>query len=280
MGPSPSSPGERLFSAYLRQRRLSANYERDVGGRNPDFLVSHPNCTVACDVFEPELRLPSSGAFSFSSYPALRRVFKPRKRKQAQAAAQAGLPFVHVLARTNSDLSFDPLIVAGAMLGDLTFTFPVFPDGNAPEGFDARDHTRNLLGANRQLQPTVNTSVSAIAILRSFNPTQWRHEVASAAHFQRFGPVANFDDAGRRALVHLELVEHMERVGAYDATAHLARLIVMHNPWARIPLALEVFGGPHDEQWSSIELQPGELGYAHVASGRLAKEVPGILVPD
>jgi hypothetical protein len=101
---TPSSPGERLVAAYLRQRRIRYQFEPDVEGRHPDFLIDHPLGSVACDVAEPTMRLPSPRGGAFSSYPALRQVFtNKRKRKQAQAAAKAGLPFMHVLARTNSD---------------------------------------------------------------------------------------------------------------------------------------------------------------------------------
>lgn len=112
-----SSIGERQFEQYLSQRGFSYDYERAVGGRNPDFVFRHPTeGEIAADVFEPTIRLPNKTA-AFSSYLALRRAFSGRKQDQAKAVACAGLPFVVVLGRGDSDISIDPLLVVGAMFG-------------------------------------------------------------------------------------------------------------------------------------------------------------------
>jgi hypothetical protein len=126
----------------------------------------------------------------------------------------------------------------------------------------------------------MNTSVSGVAIVRSFNPTIWKLDLASSEHFRRHEPVRDLQDASRRATVHLELAGAMERAGTIDPTAALARLIVLHNPFAAQPMDLDTFGGPHDEQWGPIELVPGELAYAVVAQGRKSWEIPGVLTGD
>ncbi len=272
----PTSEGERLFAAYLRQRRIPWSFEIPVGDRNPDFTVHHDAGDVVCEIYEPEIRLPTTTS-SFSSYPQLRSMFTKRKRKQAKAASGLGRPFVYVLGRANSDISRDPAIVAGAMLGDVGVSFPVFPDGNEPPGFDPSEHSRNILGRNRRLQPGMNTSVSAVAILRSFNPTLWRLEEADRARFGDLDRPTNMLDAYRRAQAREAIGNALHATGALDYDAALARVIVLHNPFAANPLGVGVFDGPHDEQWASIELIAGELAFTSVAQGRLSWEVPGVL---
>jgi hypothetical protein len=272
----PTSPGECLFAAHLRQRRLGWDFEAPVGGRAPDFTVRHPAGDIVCEVYEPEIRLPPQGG-AFSSYPALRSLFEARKRKQAKAASGAGHRFMYVVGRANSDIEIDPSIMAGAMLGDLGVTFPAFVDGDEPPGFDPGEHARSVFGSNRRLQPAMNTSVSAVAIVRSFNPTLWRFELASRERFRGYGPVRDLRDAYQRAVVREEIATSMDDAGAIDLAAARARLIVLHNPFASSPISLDAFGGPHDEQWGSTEPGPGRLEYGPIAQGRWSCEIPGIL---
>ena len=75
------SDGERLFAAYLRQCRLEWQYEPDIGGRRPDFLVEHPVRSFVAEVYEPEIHLPPGGG-SFESYSARRGAFEGRRSKQ------------------------------------------------------------------------------------------------------------------------------------------------------------------------------------------------------
>jgi hypothetical protein len=275
----PESPGECLFAAYLRQRCLGWDFEAPVGGRAPDFTVHHPAGDVVCEVYEPEIRLPRQGG-AFSSYPALRSLFAARKRKQAKAAGRAGHRFMYVVGRANSDIEIDASIMAGAMLGDLGVTIPVFVDGNEPAGFDPGEHARNIFGSNRRLQPAMNTSVSAVAVVRSFNPTLWRLELASHERFRGRRPARDLRDAYRRAVIREELATSMHDSRAIDLNAARARLIVLHNPFASSPINLDVFGGPHDEQWASTESEVGQLEYGPVAQGPRSWEIPGILVGE
>jgi hypothetical protein len=92
-----------------------------VAGRNPDFVARHPTVgEVVLEVFEPEQRLPKSVG-AFDSIGSIERGFKDRKRKQAQAARGAGLAFMLVIARTNSDIPVD----AGALFVRPEFSFPL-----------------------------------------------------------------------------------------------------------------------------------------------------------
>ena len=68
----------------------------------------------------------------------------------------------------------------------------------------------------------------------------------------------------------------MERQGAIDLDACVARLIVLHNPHAAVAIPLAQFGGPHDTQWSIFE-DEAATHYGPVAEGRLSWERPNVL---
>ena len=166
--------GEQLAAAYLRQRRFDrfAERHRPVGAKRLDWSVDHPSQSFGFEVYEPEIRLPQGGG-PFSSYDSLRGMFKNNKKKQIRAAKNAGLPFVGVLARTKADINFSPDLVAGAMFGDLTTVFPIDPDG---EGFDPSRATTTFGKGGRGPNQGRGRGVSAVAIIRAFNPTAWRPE--------------------------------------------------------------------------------------------------------
>jgi hypothetical protein len=182
-----------------------------------------------------------------------------------------------VVGSSNADIPISADIAAGAILGDLGVTLPIFVDGDPPPGFDPIEHSRVIFGRNRKLQPELNTTVSAVALIRSFNPTLWRLEQASAERFAQYGPARDFGDAAARAFTREQICHDLNDRGVINLDARVAHLIVLHNPFAANRIDLDVFGGPHDEQWCAIETVRGDLGYAVVAFGRAGWEVPGAL---
>ena len=234
---APRSPGERLFAAYLRQRRLPWEHEREINGRNPDFSVDHPvHGTIAFEVYEPGIALPAKAGF-FDTIPKLQQAFEGRKQKQIAAVRDAGLPYVAVLADTASQIPIDPRIMAGAMFGRLEFTFRVPADPAAPLPEPAGSLG---FGQGGRIQPERNRGVSAVALLRKFNPTLPRLELAQDAVAQRGDPDARLRDprVRRDFIGALHDVEcHMSATGDFDPDAAAARLIILHNPHAYRPAA-------------------------------------------
>ncbi len=260
----PKSDGERLVAAWARQRGFTHEYEPEVGGRCPDFLVHAPFGDFAVEVYEPELRLPSP-AGSFSSYPAIRGAFKNRKKKQAKAVRLAGLPYVAALARTNSDISFGPSLAAGAMFGDVAMTFPLGVENPG-------DHAKTVFGANSQAQPEKNRGISALAIVRRFNPTLWRLDARLVERVRVWGKPRNNNEIGLLLEQRWRDDAELTRAGVLDADARVARMIFLHNPFAEHPLDLRV-GGPHDQQWSIVD-HGDHTTYEVIAEGRDCHELP------
>jgi hypothetical protein len=260
---SPSA-GEALFRAYLRQRRLKFDYEAPSGGRRPDFLVHDPAGDVVCEVFEPVRRLPGR-AGAIEPYEHLRRAFRGRKRKQGAEAKKLGLPYVIVLAASNSDVSFDDISVTGAMFGAHGVTMPF----DAERGEAREDEARWGFLRGGGLHTGKNTRYSAVAVLTKFNPTLHRVERAYQEKIVRHGI-----PPGARAPVIYRAFDDAAEAGTYDEHAAVARLTVYHNPYASAPLSMEALGGPHDHQWHAIETSPDEVGYTLVAEGRFCWELP------
>jgi len=248
----PASVGERQVAAYLRQQRLRATYEDEIGGRRPDFHVFHPSQEFALEVYEPEIELPEGGGW-FDSYPALRGAFRDRKQDQASAARRAGVPFVVAITGTRSAVGIVPTMVAGAAFGNIGVTFPIGPAVNQISAEDVP----LVFGSGGRLQEGINRGVSAVAIPMSFNPTEWCVE---AVVTERMGNVTDAyrpgmsPGANRRLMAqflraHQEARQHASATGTFDETARVIRVVVLHNPHAQFPLDQAVFVCPHDEQW-------------------------------
>lgn len=253
------SPGELLLEHYLAARGLQFQIEPRVGGRNPDFVVEIDDAMVGMEVYEPELRLPRGAAGEISTPAALRRGFEGRKYKQAQAVAARGWPFILVVARTNSDIDFDPLLAASAMYGELHASFKIdTATGDAIEssfGF----------GQGARIQPELKRAISAVAVISGFNPT-----AASVRDQVREALAGVQGDDPKRLQKMLTIGRDIEGsailAGTYDPQATAARLVVLHNPFATRSLNREFFGGRHDVQWDVLESGHGTL-YGPVAAG-------------
>ena len=123
--------------------------------------------------------------------------------------------------------------------------------------------------------------MSAVAILESFNPTLYRAEEAAAARLGE--PMPWYPSIPRRKVerematvvrVTEEVYEHMRTTRDDIPDARVAKLIVLHNPYATYPLDLDVLDGPHDVQWGRIQNEEGEIAYGPVKLGQLVIREP------
>ena len=258
---APATDGERLVAAYIRQRRLRYLFEPEVGGRNPDFVVETPTGPVVLEVFEPHLKLPSR-AGSFDSIKPVLGAFETRKRRQMQAGAGEGFPAVVVIGSTNSDIPYDTFALSGAMFGRQGVSFPLGQPDEAVSTFLGPGATG----------PTKNTSYDALAGIKRFNPTKWRVDRASATRAAIADGDSNrevWEAIWRREEIAQELLES----GLYDPDAAVARLVILHNPFAKVPLPYE-FAWLHDDQYGVVDLGDGRGEWCRIAEGRRRWEVP------
>jgi hypothetical protein len=255
------SEGERQLASYLDDLGIPWEREALVGGKRPDYLVAYEPHPVALEVYEPEIRLPRGTVFHFDSAPHLRQVYEGRKQEQAQAAKNAGVRFAFVFGETQSEMPLGPVTMAAAMFGQVAVQFPIWlGEGAAPLG---APESKTVFGRGARLQPGQNTSVSAVAILRIFNPTLRRLQELYLPRLE------GLDNADAVLDVIIAAEEEAIAAGIFEAEARRARLIVLHNPYAHLPIEVGTFTGPYDEEWG---LQ--DEGYTRIAAGPLHHELP------
>ncbi|HET9127041.1 MAG TPA: hypothetical protein VFN73_03100 [Propionibacteriaceae bacterium] len=273
------NPGEDLFVSYLENRGLSYEPEPLIGGRKPDFLVQVRGVEVACEVYEPEIYLPRRqspdgrsaplGGF-MDPYTRLRRGFEARKQDQIKAFSAAGYPVLLVFAETASEIPLDPVTMAGAMYGNLQVSFPVGEDSTekppAQMGF----------GGGGRVQARRRRGLSAVAILKCFNPGMWQVEQTIDGRLRDAGfdrSLASTKRAGEAAEI-ICAVYAEARADGWDDNERATRLEVIHNPYAVHTLNLDCVGGPWDSQWAAIRSGPAAV-HALVAEGVLGYQRPG-----
>lgn len=264
------SEGEATVAEYLAVRRIGFEYEPQIGTRHPDFLAHAPGGDIVLDVYEPVLRLHNSSG-AFDSVKPVSGAFDARKRKQAQAARKAGLPFIVVIGSANSDIAYDWMAAVGALRGRPGVSFAVGPGAPADP-----EPTPTLIGIGKTGGGD-NTSFSALAVLHTFNPTQWRLRLAQHELVRHYEPrLPDEHDSRIRALTEIyqryaDIEADLTERGLYLPNARRVRLAVYHNPNASIPLP-RTFAGVHDEQWDEIPDLDGRVVYCQVALGRDAQE--------
>lgn len=260
----PRSDDERLVAAYLDQRGLPWVHEPDVGGRRLDFVAQIAAGPVALEVYEPRLSLPNRVG-SFDSIAPIEGLFSDRKRKQIKAAKEAGLPLILVVGSSNSDIPYDVHSAAGVMFGRPGLRMAIDPEGIASDP----EPTRLDPG---KLQTQANRGVSALALVRRFNPTAWRLRSAWRSVGLIGRPPVHTARARAEVVGRMTETESaLTKSGVFLPDARLARLVVLHNPFALNQLPPS-FAGPHDDQYGLLPGTGSEWGL--VATGRLRHEVP------
>jgi len=264
------SEGEQHVAEYLEQWGVSYEREPDVGGRNPDFVVDLQGSRVALEVYEPALRL-TNRVGSFDSVGKLQNAFRGRKGKQRSAAKDAGVPYVVVIGSGKSSIVYDHFAVMGAMFGRIGVSWNL----DTVTGRPVSDPRPAHLGGAR-VQPGMNTGISAVALLRRFNPTLRRLQDAWDADRAERSPAfseSTFQDRVRFLERSQAIQDELERRGEFDPRIRLSRLIFYRNPWAVHQLP-ESFGGPYDDHFGVLEVLDSETFYGPVAEGCLRRRVP------
>lgn len=243
--------GEQLVAAYLRQCRLSYERERLVDSRRPDFSVDHLEGTFVMEVYDPYIPFNEhySGPVARQDFP---RAFADRKREQILAVARAGLPYVGVIGPGQAQREVDVFALAQTMFGDAGVTLPVGPDV-VPQ--DARESARFGFFSSdaSRVTPDLNNEVSAMAVVRTFNPTQRVLDAALDARLPATPPASVMNEEfesflAARFKIAERIASELVHARTYLPEARVSQLIVVHNPWAIRPLPYDRLAGPYDFQ--------------------------------
>lgn len=176
---APHSPGEKMMATYLAERKLSPRYEVFGEGANPDFVACHPIVgEIVFEVYEPEYRLLRNldGSFSSGSVRSPGEVVQrglnsTRKHRQAKVARKRNLPFVLVIAGTNSEIAFSEHDIPSALFGSLEFVW------DDEYNMKSDDSGRLFFGTAGRLQRNLNTSFSAVALITAITEKDHTHRL-------------------------------------------------------------------------------------------------------
>lgn len=234
---------EQHFEEYLRDRGIEFEYERLAGSRRPDYWLNRSSGLVVCEVKHVTAAtsdLPnSSGAFDVHE-----RLSKAVRRKSKQGRDLAiGTPYCVVLWTPN--WPDDPFAMAGAAFGRPQIVMPF----DSEAGKASVDGAYMTFGYDAVLREADRSHISAVCSIQQFNPgvRPAEDEIASL-----------LDNGATREegiAVISEVYERRAREGVFDRDERIPRLVTYHNPYANVPLGLDVFDGPHDEQFAE---QDGE----------------------
>lgn len=238
--------GEILFEQYLRSQMLPFEFEKPHAGKSkkPDYTIEWDGKAVVFDVkdFDPPESL-RGGICAFDPYPRIREKIDQGRHKFKQyrefccglALFNLGNPFVRLDKAE---------IVLGAMYGDSGFTFPI----NTATGVgDATKVKWAFLNRGKMIRPhwsqPQNTTISALITLTVIHP-----------HRQLLLETSRADRSRSVEECYAELQGTIED---FDPTRQVPRVIVWHNAVARIPFPDDLFCGPYDAHFGTLQDEEG-----------------------
>lgn len=244
-----TTESEQVFERYLRSQELQWTRVESANGKHPDYSVEYKGKTCFFEVkeFDDPLKKPVGG---FSPCPAMR-----EKITQARKQFKKYRNHCCVLVLWNSKSIYRgvfPDVVASAAFGDF-----IHADKSAAENLRA-DPPRYWFSGPAELTPVQNTTISAIAILCPYRLNHlwldvWRALDAKQRRGEEVTVVDQFDFLQQFS---------SERPVTYSYEGTI-RMIVLENPYARIPLRTNLFRGPFDQRWC---MRSGLFGVSFIGS--------------
>lgn len=259
---------EALFRTYLEQAGKPFTREPQLGGLLPDFLVDEK---VVCEITSIEKdHLPAPGQVGSRDAPKPLRDKITRKWKQAEASRVAGYPFVLVVDQEGLNADLSRSIAEQALFGDVTITMTLDPDTGIAH------NTGPIYGERGKTEPTGHTNLSALGLMRTFNPTLVELEREMKTRWTK----PDSEDWPSLKLqneyveIHVQAQKDLIAAGKYDPDMIAIRLIIFHTRQPELPLTPGWLGGIYDEEYS---VGPdGTVKLVH--SGPELAKVPG--APD
>jgi hypothetical protein len=232
---SEATESEKTFEHYLDSQKLAWDRVPEAQQKQPDYRVDHNGepCVFEVKEFSDPETKPIGG---FSACPAIQEKFT-QARKQFKKYRNCCCAVV----LWNSKSIYRTLLldtVASAAFGKYVTV-------DAGRATDLRaDPPRFQYSGPAELSENENTTISAIVILGPYNLNHlWLEMWHILKRKQRYGeeitPWVQFD-----VLQQLSL----ERAPSFSYEGTI-RVIVIENPFARIPFPSDLFVGPFDQRW-------------------------------
>lgn len=229
--PKEKLDSELLFERYLLSQGIKEfEFEKEWEGilKRPDYTVDLDNSTTIFDVKDLEDRTPPRG-FSFGDpYGRIRgKIEEGRKQFRPFKDKSCNLVLCSKMLEPNL---FDPLIVNGAMYGDIGISIPFNRETGVP-GAERKtvfsSHGKMIDDKSKRKQ---NTTVSSLITLYEVDIKA----MATESSLPVLWPRADFRDIVR------------VQKDAWFVPA----VMVFENALARIPLPRNAFTGPCDVRWA------------------------------
>lgn len=238
----PKTRSEKLLEEYFLGKGLVFNkdffYERDLGRPEKiDFYLEEAKALFEVAEFDRENKQDKSFLqtqearkwIALDSYSLLRN--KIEKKREQFRPYKENYTCVLVLHQGDSITAcMEPELLAGAMFGDISIQFST-----------ESEQTNTFFGRNGTLNPTKNTTFSAVAVVQELFPDR---KVASA----EFWKSHKKDDLRNLNIQELtEMHKNWSQSAGYDLQKRVVSLRVLLNPFAKRPIEPDFFNGPLDE---------------------------------
>ena len=236
---------ELAFEQYLTSQGLMDwDYEPEISGKaqRPDYRLHHATTDLFLEVKEfrrdPRQPLPQGGAYDAYS-PIREKIDAAREKFKNFKEHSCSLVLFNVDAwLVHLD---DFWIVAGSMLGDLGFTFPVDIETGSSVGEPTWAFlNRGKMIDYKHLRPQ-NTTISAVIALTPLAIGVKRFEIELQRKERQLGRSLGLEEFMRFA--------DSLRARGLNIEETVTRVVVYENPYARIPLRRDIFVGDHDERY-------------------------------
>jgi hypothetical protein len=150
----------------------------------------------------------------------------------------------------------EPEFVFGAMLGNLS----IQANFDNSKAHKVVKFIKTIFGRGGKMTKNKNTTISAIIVLQEFLDNR---EVQKALKEEERKQGKEFTGPELTAI-------RMKLLKNYDLK-RVPRVVIMENPYARIPLPLVLFCGPYDERW---RIQNNKIERVFV--GEVLKEIESL----
>ncbi len=269
---------ELAFEEYLSKRGIVARYEELPNGitQPADYSFELAGKTLRIDVKEWAPQEQFLGVGSLNPYMPVRKKIEDGRKKFKQYKGRDE-PCVLVLCHYGPQLIvLDDISIFGAMLGDLGWVFPINPDTGV--GDASRTEIKFTTGGKMIHQTpkasvrVQNTSISAVAVLKSIRVRNRRVSIALRRHEAA---------AGHKFTLEETFTLFPELYNADKSVEVEPWVVVYDNLDAAVPLPHEFPGGPYDERFGrcSDRLCRTYVG-AELAAIESEEEEVGILPDD
>lgn len=271
---------EELFSIYLNNIGLYWDYEKDWSGKKPDFTIySDLKKTKIVAVVEIEdIDYPKEELALILKDISRVRVSNPHSTIRAkiniareQLRNCKGYPCLLVINNNTGGIP-SSIITLGAMLGDISISFPVWKNGKPPVGKAFNFFGKNGKMIDEKGKRIQNKTITAIGFIGIINPDKIKSGfdrslekyVKEIKDLKDDNEIKKYEEKGKR------LANKLSKKG-YNLSKEDIMISFVLNPLARLPFPFTFFEKGYTKV-KKYDLNTGKINYKYDWSGRYEDE--------